>query len=569
TDLDGTPRAGEGSWRLLRLRQPERPLLPADEPMPPPEPGWEKYQTAGDRLPPRWQSGDPSTDPLRRWDDGEKVTEGTLRHGADGLGTIELPDLADGAYRLRYATKDELGALFETETELIVAPDTSGAKGGLALPLALLAERSAVEVGSTARILVHSALDDQPLVFERYRQGKRVERRLLNSSRAPQVLEIPVTPEDRGGFSVQLSTLEDYQPMIASRQIFVPWSDRRLQLEFATFRDKVRPGSRETWRLVVRGADEEALAEGTAEVLAFMFDRSLEIFAPHQPFDPLSLYPTSWFRPQVWTSLGAGGEVWQSGEGLGRVTVYPYLLGDRLKFYDGYAIGGMGVRRSRLTSLGAVPAPAAKMAMPDRQDLAYAAEAAPEAEESVTLRGGSPRQEEASPPPPSPPEPEEPIRSDFAETAFWYPHLTTGPDGSVAIEVEVPDSVTEWSLWTLALTRDLRAGVMENRLRSVKELLVRPYLPRFLREGDQADLKVVVNNAGDAAFSGKLDFRVEDPESGEDLSALFGLTSEQALGRSFEIEPGGSAELTFAVTAPRRLGTVAFRAVGRAGDWSD
>ena len=74
--------------------------------------------------------------------------------------------------------------------------------------------------------------------------------------------------------------------------------------------------------------------------------------------------------------------------------------------------------------------------------------------------------------------------------------------------------MTEWSVWLHALTSDLRSGRLEERARSVKELLVRPALPRFLREGDRAELRVVVNNAGDEPLEGSLEFRIEDPETG-------------------------------------------------------
>ena len=65
------------------------------------------------------------------------------------------------------------------------------------------------------------------------------------------------------------------------------------------------------------------------------------------------------------------------------------------------------------------------------------------------------------------------------------------------IEFEVPDSVTDWNLWVHAVTADLRGGSVTRQAASVKEFMGRPYLPRFLREGDRAELKVVVNNAGE------------------------------------------------------------------------
>ena len=575
TDLDGEPRGGPGRWRLLAVEQPPAPVLPAEEPAAPPEPGFEVYQTPGDRLRPRWQRPSPGHRPFRSWEDGREISSGALHHDEEGMGSVALPQLPAGVYRLRYATRDDFGADFETAVEFAVAPRKASRKESriLVLPLALWAEDLSVAVGETARILVHSALEDQDLVFEKYRGGRRLERRVLTSRPGPRILELPITAADRGGFLVQLSTVRDYQPMVLTRRFFVPWDDRRLKMEFATFRDTLRPGARETWKMTLRGADERSLEQGAAEVLAFMVDRSLDLFAPHEPFDPLALYPTRWRAPRQTSNLGAGGAVWNGGSGLGRVTPYPYLSGDRLKFYDGYGIGGPGARRFRS---GRVAAPMAQMVSAEMPKPAVAkeagfvgsveADAAEEESGNETLRGASPRVEEAGA---SPFGPEEPVRSNFAETAFWHPHLLTGEDGSVAIEVEVPDSVTEWNLWVVAMTRDLRAGTLQKKVRTVKELLVRPYLPRFLRQGDRAELKVVVNNAGEADFAGELDFSVEDPVTGEDLSEVFGLSAQHSRGLPFEVTAGGSAELTFPILAPARLGTVAFRALGRAGDFSD
>jgi len=160
------------------------------------------------------------------------------------------------------------------------------------------------------------------------------------------------------------------------------------------------------------------------------------------------------------------------------------------------------------------------------------------------------------------------LRSEFAETAFWYPHLVTGPDGSASFEFTVPDSVTEWNLWVHALTRDLRAGSIEKQVRTVKELLVRPYLPRFFREGDEATLQVVVNDAGEKPFKGSVRFEILDPATGESLAAAFGLPAARAT-QPFEVKPGGGATLSFPVKAPARIGTVQFRVTAQAGDWSD
>src|ERR1019366_6392688 len=159
------------------------------------------------------------------------------------------------------------------------------------------------------------------------------------------------------------------------------------------------------------------------------------------------------------------------------------------------------------------------------------------------------------------------LRSNFSETAFWQPHLLTGADGSAAIEFTVPDYVTSWNVFVHAVTKDLRGGSAEKETRTVKDLMVRPYVPRFLREGDKAEIKVVVNNASAKPLSGTLAFEITDPSTGKSLLPASGLAA--GASKRFTAPAGGGTSLTFPVTAPKGLTTVAFKAVATAGDLSD
>ena len=160
------------------------------------------------------------------------------------------------------------------------------------------------------------------------------------------------------------------------------------------------------------------------------------------------------------------------------------------------------------------------------------------------------------------------LRSDFSETAFWKPQLLTDADGSAVIEFRVPDSVTSWNVWVHAITKDLKAGSVHRETRSVKDLMVRPYVPRFLREGDRGELKVVVNNASERPMSGTVALDILDAETNRSVLADFGL-SPDAASRAFAAAAGGSADATFTLAAPKRVGAYAIKATAVAGDLSD
>jgi uncharacterized protein YfaS (alpha-2-macroglobulin family) len=117
-----------------------------------------------------------------------------------------------------------------------------------------------------------------------------------------------------------------------------------------------------------------------------------------------------------------------------------------------------------------------------------------------------------------------------------------------------------------ALTRDFQGGSVSRKAQSVKELMVRPYLPRFLREGDAAVLEVVVNNASAQAQSGTLTLDILDPERSLSVAGDFGLKQRS---QPFSVAAGKGTTLRFPLTAPKRVGTVAFRVTATAGALSD
>ncbi len=563
SSLDGVPQPGTGSWRLVALEQPPEAVLPADVPIADPWEGGGGYRTDGDRLRPRWETGYDAAARMASWEGDEEIASGEVEHGEDGSAEIRLPKLPAGVYRIVYTTKDAFGALFTTSETLVVS---GGERVPATLPALLRFEHDTVPVGDRAKLLVHSALRNQEMVLEFFRDGRRFDRRVLVAGKDDGVLEIPIGPGDRGGFGVTLTLLRDYQTVRCAAKLFVPWDDRKLQVSFSTFRDRIRPGTRETFRVTVRGHDGAPVDAAAAELLAYMYDRSLDIFAPHTPPAVENLYPARNTVGRVQVSLGTAWIVWSSSDRLATIPSYPRFRRDRLDRLDGYGIGGPGRRggpRMLMKMAGAVPeeemgipAPAAQLA--DRA--AVFETAADEASPGLGGRGGAGAAEE--PPPVE-------LRSDFSETAFWEPRLLLSQDGSVSIEFDVPDSVTDWNVWVHALTRDLRGGSARAETRSVKELMVRPYLPRFVREGDRAIVKVVVNNAGGEPLEGRLDFEILDPETDEDLRPLFDLPEEKAAGVPFAVDPGGGVDLAFPVKVPVRVGTVAFRVTARAGDFSD
>ncbi len=565
-DLNGTPKAGKGAWRVVRLVQPEITLLPADQPLPG-APGTEDPMlppTPGDRLRARWDSCSPETI-LRLWKEGSEAAKGTADHDSKGMATVSVPALGQGAYRLLYETKDDFGAVCRDSLDFLVV---GGTKPAFKLPLVLRAENPVVPVGGTARFLLDSGWSGQPVLLETFRGGDLWERRWIEAGQAGGIIEIPVVEDLRGGFGARVTAVRDHQFMSEEASVFVPWDSKELGISFASFRDRLTPGGRETWRVTVKTPDGKMAVQGAAELLAYMYDRSLDLFAPHRPPRLAGLYPdrtgTLWWDPV----LGTAPMSFAFDYNWNRVPGYPSFRPDELFSLAGYGLGGPGRRGYRRVAggvvggvlggvVGEVEAPmsavAGKASM-DKKSMIGKGEsgeaAAPPTEESAA--GG-----EASE-----------LRSNFAETAFWQPHLLTGADGTATIEFIVPDSVTGWRVFVHGVTRDLMGGTLETEAKSVKDLMVRPYLPRFFREGDKADLRVMVNNAGDAALTGDVALEVYDPLTNENLAPAFGLPASVP-ARPFSVTAGGGASVVFPLAAPARVGTVAFKVVAKSGALSD
>jgi alpha-2-macroglobulin len=151
-DLDGAPRAGESTWRLVELAQPARAPLPADLPEVV-DPERERYATPGDRLRPRWAAAPDTQEILAGWRAGREVARGALRHGEDGRAALALPALGAGVYRLVAETRDRHGEAVRLEHAFVAAPAPGGGGARLALPLELRFAAPMTRVGGTARLL--------------------------------------------------------------------------------------------------------------------------------------------------------------------------------------------------------------------------------------------------------------------------------------------------------------------------------------------------------------------------------------------------------------------------------
>lgn len=556
-DLDGHALDVPMDVRITRLRAPATPLR---------DRLWERpdvhvlTREAHQALFPEDVHAD-ERDPLT-WAPAAVVLE---RRGwrADG-GALALDGIAGwdvGSYLIEVSARDADGAEVQVRKHVAVYDPGVQHTGFVQETFHVEPVKARAEPGEKAQLLVSSALPEARLLMEVEREGKIAVRRWFTVKDGQQLVELPVLEADRGGFSVHFISVERGRAHREEVAIDVPWSNKELQVEWMTFRDNMLPGSQEEWRLKITGPEGEKVA---AQLLAGMYDASLDHFVPHA-WD-LSVWPSRsarWGWAQV-VPFGtrAGESIWRDAK-LPRDTVRPYPtlrtfgLGgsrDHFRFADGM-MAGMADNDLTINSLMAPPAMAESAKQDDGMPV-------------INLEEPTAATPAAQPV----------IRTDFRETAFFFPDLLTDKDGSVVLKFTMPDALTRWKLMGLAHTTDLKTAAFTKEVITQKPLMVTPNLPRFLREGDRITLTAKVamlaappaGAGGGAGPSGAEDgtasLELFDPFTNASLNARFGLESNRV---PFSAGPGASAAVAWAVRVPEGVSTVGVRISAKAGAFTD
>ncbi len=414
TGLDRKPKAGKGIWKIVRLKAPSATLLPSEKPFLFSQLFHRQnlYHTAGDLERGRWSPfpyGYDSNMDARYWEDGAVQASGSILHDAEGKGSVSVPPLEPGVYRLIYETTDDLGSKCEKRFEFFVA----AASISLPVPMALFIE-NAPAVGEKARIWVHSGFEGQYMFLDIYRGGKCIRREEIIAGKHPSLMEIPITEEDRGGFKLALNLLRDNQLIRYYGSVIVRQDDKKLNVEFSSSRNRLQSGGKESWTVQVTDPAKHNDANPSVELLACMQDSRLE--APYSSMNPLRLFYAA-LRPgfvegfQVNLSQINGFLLGKSG--FNSETVPPSFFGNR-----------MAARGEPPTSYS------------------FSSAQSPDIDPFIPFSSSAPPDSSR----------------DFEPTAFWLPHLRTGPDGSAAFDFTVPDAVASWKVCVIAITKDFRLG---------------------------------------------------------------------------------------------------------------
>jgi len=437
------------------------------------------------------------------------------------------------------------------------------------------------EPGETAQFLIGSGLEDVTVLYEIERQYKITKKEWITLNKEQKLIEIPVKEEDRGNFTVHFVFVKNNRIYNHSSIVYVPRTDKQLDIEFQTFRDKLLPGAEEKWSLTIKGRNGEKVM---AEMLMTMYDESLDKFAVNNWY--FNIY-SSYYDNMPWTSNTFTYGYSQSLKiDLDPYVYFPYRYYDALNWfgfsyysrgyydygyyyeddeYDGFKENSRKMLKS--LAVGSVA---------DKKDEVYM-EAPMEEKESNLVDDISPvapvvtadeltvnqsvvggdldGKDEVQ------------IRTNFNESAFFFPHLETNENGEVVVSFTVPESLTRWKIMGFAHTKDLKYGSIENHLVTQKELMVIPNAPRFFREGDKMDFPVKISNISNKELKGEITLEFFDAITLEPINNIF--VKENKKSQEFKVGAGMNSLVTWELQIPEGLGLITYKVVAKAGNLSD
>lgn len=477
-----------------------------------------------------------------------------------------------GDYKIETTTKDKNGVEVK-DVQFIQVTDVNGTQAPFECVFHAYALKTSYEPGETITVPVSSSLKNQLVLMEVNVDGTIVERKHILLSGDQKTITFKVEEKHRGGLGILLSAVRYGRQYMKDFSFSVPYTNKELQVSFETFRDKLQPGQQEEWRLRITGPKKEKVA---AELLLTMYDASLDAFRSHgYAFNPFG--QNSYASYRSFTGFGNSyGRGYPSYEDVGYAGhVNPPLL-NWFGYYtpgyytyhwgrgegDGVLMDEMEVREvSR--SLSATPESknAEKSAAPVLQ------------EESVMSAGfyngenvQFKKQESTGEQKQGTENGIVPLRSNFNETAFFYPQLKTDVNGDILVTFTAPESLTTWKVLGLAHTKDLEYALVQNEVITQKELMVQTNAPRFVRNGDEVVLTAKVSNLTEQVLNGTANIQLFDALSMQEVSADFQLSNAT---QSFSAEGKQSTVVSWKLKAPENISSLVIRVTAKAANHSD
>lgn len=468
-------------------------------------------------------------------------------------------NVPSGRYRLTAWATDSLGHRVESTASFVLF-SKEDRRLPVHAPLFFHERKMEVAAGEKASFCLGTSFKDAWVWMDVFTGGKRVESRLLQLSDTLMCVEMPYLDSYDESVTLLFNNLKEGELYSQTAFLKRTQPNRTLQMKWEVFRDRLRPGQEEEWRLVV--TTPEGLP-ASAEMLALMYDASLDKLYPNRQ---------SWgvfFAPQLdWRNvrLNAVGRLYLSpyftipdwkvpGWSFDRFCS-PWLVPQVIEIRDDALVVGYGSSRTPTLVGGTVLQKSASNAIFNTKEeagLAVEVSYAPPTADGVLFEEEVVNTAETL-------QPDADLRTNFAETAFFYPQLRTNERGEVVVAFTLPQSLTRWNFRGYTHTKDMQTGLLEASVVSAKEFMLRPNLPRFFRMGDQARVAATVSNLTEGTIKGRVTLQLFDPTTEKVI-----LTRRE----KFEAEAGRNAAVGFAFDVDDRYPLLGVRLTADGGNFSD
>jgi uncharacterized protein YfaS (alpha-2-macroglobulin family) len=547
-------------------------------------------------------------DNVFKWERGEKVLETTFENVSSSSGSVLSPKSntrndtlhlknirhwAPGFYVMEAHSTDRFGEDVKTISYFSVFSEKETQLATSETDYFNIL-KSDGEPGEKARILLGSK-EEVKVLYELEYKNEVIKKEWISLKAEQKLIEIPIEEKDRGGFAYHFMFVKNNRSFQHDGTVFVPWTNKQLDITFETFRNKLEPGQQEEWKLKIKGKQGEKVA---AEMMCTLYDASLDVFRPNS-WD-FSIY-NSFYSTITWSGGETFGtsnsqlfsDYWNTNYGA------PYRYYETLNWFGYYFFqggyhyrGGYAAGNGMATKSAAPMATAQSPTTPDEEEKTVSEkESAGDNRKNMSFKknesdkdgvvdsmdatvttgeaksagpgDGKKGKDSRDDNNPSAVK----ARSNFSETAFFYPTLSTNENGEVIVKFTVPEALTRWKMMGFAHTKDLKYGSIGNSLITQKELMVVPDAPRFFREGDQMSFTAKITSMADTKLEGIAQLQFFDALSMKPVDEQ--LLGKQSTTQNFSVGKGASTLLNWDIKIPEGLGALTYKVVARSGKYSD
>jgi uncharacterized protein YfaS (alpha-2-macroglobulin family) len=578
--LDQEPQVAEGRVLVYNLQAPDKPQ-PAQL-----QPG--QFTRLNKRSRTGTTPDDKTNEDLsnpNNWPQDKIVAETGFTTDTNGAAKLSFK-LSVGVYRAIIETQDRFGKKVTGKFPIqVLEPEAT--RLAIKIPHLLAASSWQAQPGENFAALWGTGYDSGRAFVEIEHRHQMLQRYWTRPGQTQQPIRVPVSEAMRGGFTIHVTQVREDRAYLDSHRVDVPWLDKELEIKWEHFVSKLEPNQKETWTAVISrrkagGSERGDLEQKVAEMVATLYDESLDAFAPLNWPKLFDLFRHDYSTLQAqFANLSQGFQRAFGAWGSSYRTVQIRYRA----FPDDLTAALWSYQYFRQRSVGAVLKSAAAggglqmergMRAEDLSANASLAMAAPTVVTGSAIPAPNELQDKgiAAKAAPSPDLSQVAARKILNETAFFFPQLTSDSNGNVRMSFTMPEALTKWHFMGFAHDSSLRSGFLEDHAVTSKNLMVQPNPPRFLREGDVIEFTVKVSNQSEQALAGAVRLSFNDTLTGKpadkllDVSAV-GSRNNATNEQQFNIPAKESRGFAWRIAVPDGCGFLTYKAVGAAASVSD